>query len=380
MLKSKAKVLACALAVCGLVAGLAACGGGGSSSSSTTTASTGGGSNGGETEPSAPRPASFPDYEKQKPKGLKPAKGMKVAIVMGGVEAGAQKSLLEGFEQTGEELGVNQKTYIGKGLANVESQVTAMENAIAGNPEVILLFPGTPSGLNAQVQQARQKGIKVVTDLLPAEQEVDLYVASSIQKQGILAAEEVAKQLKGHGNIFLMMGGAGTVVDTFYREGIEGIFKKYPGLKVVESKDLSEFTAVEGQKATEAAVTSNPEVDAVMTNAVEMSEGVNQALQAAGISGVLITGSEVTSQSQLELIKEGTFAQTSGPFYQSGVVGMEWGVALVEGIKPPGPEIEMEPAIINGENVEAAVNSGAIFEFTAPSVLGCGGEGEDPCL
>src|SRR6478672_3750162 len=154
---------------------LAACGGGGSSSSSTAATEEAAKSES-ETEPASDSKPSakaggFPDYSKVAPKGLKPATGMKGALVIAADEVGAQKSIINGFEAGAKELGIGQEDFSGNGLEDIASQVAGVASAIARHPDFILLFPGTPSGLNAQVKEARTEGIKVITDLLPSEQE-----------------------------------------------------------------------------------------------------------------------------------------------------------------------------------------------------------------
>ena len=71
---------------------------------------------------------------------------------------------------------------------------------------------------------------------------------------------------------------------------------------------------------------------------------------------------------------------TSVPFYRSGEMGVEWGIALAQGQTPPEPVLEMDPMTLTKYNMEEAVNTGKLFESVSSKVLKCGGEGQESCL
>jgi ABC-type sugar transport system substrate-binding protein len=390
MIRNKRGWLAVILSV-GLAAlVLAACGGGGSSSSSESTAeapTTEEAKSEETTEEASSEEGSskssvssgLPNYAEVSPKNLKPAKDITAAMVIASNENGGEQSIIEGFEAKAKELGVKAETYIGKSLGDNASQVNAMESAIARKPDFIILFPGTPSGLNAQVQQARSQGIKVITDLLPSEQEVDLFINSTIVGQGEAAGEAVTEYLNGKGNAWYLLGGSGTPVPTGFEEGFGTAFKG-TGIKVTYKKTFPGVTAAEAVEAAEAAVTSNPEVSVIMTDSGESVEGIQQVLKRSGINNVLFTTTSIFSAQQVKEINEGSLISTSVPFYQSGETGVEWGIALTQGQKPPSPELELEPLLLTKDNIEEAVNSGALFDSVSTNVIKCGGEGQEPCL
>jgi ABC-type sugar transport system substrate-binding protein len=366
---------------------LAACGGGGSSSSSESTAEAPATSEETKSEETTTEEASkpsasssLPNFAAVSPKSLEPAQGITAAIVIAGNENGGEQSIIEGFETKAKELGVKTETYIGKGLADNASQVNAMENAITRKPDFIILFPGTPSGLNAQVQQARSQGIKVITDLLPSEQEVDLFVNSGIAPAAEGAGEAAAEYLNGEGKAWYLLGAAGTPVASGFEEGFDKIIAQNPGMEVSFKKTFPGVSASEAVEAAEAAVTSEPEVNVVMTDSGESVEGIQQVLKRSGINNVLFTTTTIFNAKQVKEIGEGTLISSAAPFYQSGETGVEWGVALVQGQKPPAPVLELEPITLTKDNIEEAVETGVLFDSISSKVLKCGGEGQEPCL
>jgi ABC-type sugar transport system substrate-binding protein len=386
MIRNKRGWLAVILSVGLAAVVLAACGGGGSDSSSSestaetpTTAEETKEETTSEEAASKPASSTLPDYDTVSPKNLEPADGLTGALVIASSENGGEQSIIEGFEVKAEELGVKAETYVGKSLGDVASEVNAMENAIARKPDFIVLFPATPSGLNTQVQQARAQGIKVITDLLPSEQEVDLFINATIVGQGETAGAAVVEYLNGKGNAWYLLGFAGSPVPKGFEEGFAKAFKGTE-IKVTYKKTFPGVTAAEAVEAAEAAVTSEPDVNVIMTDSGESVEGIQQVLKRSGINDVLFTTTTIFTGDQVKEINEGSLISTAVPFYRSGQMGVEWGIALVQGQTAPEPILEMDPMTLTKSNIQEAVDTGALFESISSNVLKCGGEGQEPCL
>lgn len=389
-----ARILAALLMAALLVFAVAACGsssGGSSSSSASESEETSGG--GGEeaaaeegeaegttTTASYPPESSspnFPNYtEKYGPKGgVEPAKGsFKVAVLLPATELPSQQSLGQGFEEAAKALNIELKVFNAGGFENVAKQVSQFETAVGEKPNAIVVIPTSPVAFNSQVDKAASEGIKVFGALIaPLDPKVSYTLADPLEEDGEKSVEALAEAINEEGEIFGIFGGAGGAPNTLFAAGAKKALARYPKIKEVFNKNLTNYNPAEAQSAVEDALVSNPEVSGILTNSTAMAPGVSRALQSGGKSDLPITGLGPNDTSEIEEIEAGTIAvAVTPPFYSVGGLTLEWALAIEEGKKPPAATTEMESMVFTTESIKEGISSGAIFQALAPNVLGCG--------
>ncbi len=358
---------------------IAGCGSSSSSSSGgSETEASGGSTTGGETEskPTAQRPAEFPNYETLSPKGFKaPSKPVKIAALAPETVLPVQESYVKGWEQAAEKDNIELEVYDAGGFANVAKQVSQMETAIANEPEAIVLIPASPTAFNATISEAHSKGIPVLGELLPpSSPQTTWALVDSLEADGENMVEAVAEKTNEEGEIFLINGAKGSAVDTLTTIGIKAAIKKYPKMSIAYEEHLPNFDASTGQQVAESAVVKYPNVVGVVANSTTLGEGVEKAITAAGKTNVVISGIGPDNSEQFASIRSGKIAAAiTVPFAKTSEIVMEWAAQIASGGEAPKEKLEViHPMIITTDNVEAAVESGAIYEALPPSIAQCG--------
>jgi periplasmic protein TorT len=392
-----ARILLALLMAALLVFAVTACGGSSNSSSSSTTESEGasggeGGAEGGETETASSEEASyppessspnFPNYtEKYGPKGVKPAQEpYKVAVLLPATELPSQQSLGQGFEEGAKALNIELTVFNAGGFENVAKQVSQFETAIGEKPDAIVVIPTSPVAFNSQVDKAVADGIDVFGALIaPLDKNVSYTLADPLEEDGEKSVEALAEAISEEGEIFGIFGGAGGAPNTLFAAGAKKALARYPKIKEVFNKNLTNYNPAEAQSAVEDALVSNPDVDGILTNSTAMAPGVTRALQSAGKEELPVTGLGPNDTAEIEEIEAGTIAVgVTPPFYSVGGLTLEWALAVAEGQKPPEPTTEMESMVFTTESMQEGISSGAVFQALAPNVLGCGPGQDSEC-
>ena len=170
----------------------------------------------------------------------------------------------------------------------VSAQISAYESMIAAGAAGVISFPVSPTGLNRTIKKGCEKGVLffmydgTVTE--PCAYNVS-YITAGF---GENTAQALVNLLKGKGNIFLSRGVPGNSVDKRHYDGAMYIFKKYPGIHVVDEY-YGMWDDQTTQSETAKALAAHPNVDGIWAQAGE--DGVIKALLATGNNRLIpVTG------------------------------------------------------------------------------------------
>ena len=115
----------------------------------------------------------------------------------------------------------------------VTTQLNQLNTLLQQDYDVIMIDAVSPSSLTNVVQEAKQKGVKIVFGLTPTPWEgIPCYV----QDQAIYAAAEayyLCEKLRGKGNIAEIQGVSGNANCNIFIQAAKSIYDKYPGIKVL---------------------------------------------------------------------------------------------------------------------------------------------------
>ncbi len=255
-------------------------------------------------------------------------------------------TLNKGAEDAARDMGV-ELIMLGPPKENdVVGQLAVLEDLINQQVDGLMVAACDSVGVAPAIQQANDEGIAVIAigdEILGAE--VDSFLATNNYNAAAVAAEWMAKELGGKGNVVLLNGmiaqGSGKGRYEGFRDTIE---KKYPNIKIVFSKDC----AWEDEKALAAfedAMAANDKIDGVFVGWDGAALAAHTALTEAGrIDETIICGFDCYPQS-LKFMKEGTFeANIAQSPYKMGYDGI---VAAVKAAK--------------GEKLEKVVDTGVLL-------------------
>src|SRR5689334_8420909 len=181
------------------------------------------------------------------------------------------------------------KKYMDKGITtdlvvesadtDVAGQIQQLQNLMAKNVDAILVNPGDVSGLNATLEEAVKKGIIVIS----VDQELNVpnvYNVGIDQKEWAkTSAKWLAEKLGGKGNIVEIEGFPGHPANVARMEGVDEVFKDYPGIKVL-AKDTGKWDEATGQQVMSNFLSAYPNMDGYWTQD-GMAIGALQAVMAA---------------------------------------------------------------------------------------------------
>ena len=162
---------------------------------------------------------------------------------------------------------------------DVQAQISAYESMIANGAQGIISFPVSPTGLNRTIHRGCAKGVlffmydATVTE--PCAYNVS-YITAGF---GENTAQALVNMLHGKGKIFLSRGVPGNSVDKRHTDGAMSVFKRYPGIQVVDEY-YGMWDDQTTQSETAKALAAHPDVDGIWAQAGE--DGAVKALLASG--------------------------------------------------------------------------------------------------
>ncbi|MBN1636328.1 MAG: ABC transporter substrate-binding protein [Deltaproteobacteria bacterium] len=163
--------------------------------------------------------------------------------------------------------------------SNVEKQISDYQSMIANGADGIISFPVSPTGLNRVIREGSKKGVlffmydSTVTE--PSAYNVSYITAG----HGENTAQYLVNLMGGKGTVMINRGVPGNSVDMRHYNGSMAIFKRYPGIKVV-NEYYGYWDDAKSQQATSQALAAYPDVDGICSQLGEY--GVLRACLASG--------------------------------------------------------------------------------------------------
>ena len=155
-------------------------------------------------------------------------------------------------------------------------QVNKIENLMVQGIKALVVLPQEPAPLTGVCSQVKDRGIYLVVVDRGLEKNVqDLTVAGDNSEFGRRCAEEMAKRLKGKGNI-LIMEGVPCEVNTLRVNAFKNVMKNYPDIKILESQ-TSNWSQEKGLKLMENFLQKYKQIDAVWAGDDDVLTGALKA-------------------------------------------------------------------------------------------------------
>ena len=116
---------------------------------------------------------------------------------------------------------------------NAQRQIQQINAMVQQGAQAIVVFPISPTALNAAVKNACDKGVMVIAYDGSISEPCAYNVAIDQEEAGRVTAEWLTAKLGGKGNIVVLNGVPGTSVDTLRTKAAKEVFAKHPGIKIV---------------------------------------------------------------------------------------------------------------------------------------------------
>ena len=116
---------------------------------------------------------------------------------------------------------------------NAQRQIQQINAMVQAGAEAIVIFPISPTALNAAVKNACDKGVLVFAYDAEITEPCAYNISIDQEEAGRVTAEWLVKKLGGKGNIVVVTGVPGTSVDTLRTKAAKEVFAKNPDIKIV---------------------------------------------------------------------------------------------------------------------------------------------------
>jgi ribose transport system substrate-binding protein len=116
---------------------------------------------------------------------------------------------------------------------NAQRQIQQINAMVQAGAQAIVVYPISPTALNAAVKNACDKGVIIIAYDANISEPCAYNVSIDQEEAGRVTAEWLVKKLNGKGNIVAITGVPGTSVDTLRTKAAKEVFAKYPDIKIV---------------------------------------------------------------------------------------------------------------------------------------------------
>ena len=230
--------------------------------------------------------------------------------------------------------------------------------AIAQGAKAIIVDNAGADASIAAVQKAKDAGIP--TFLIDREINATGIAAAQIisnNYQGaVLGAEEFVRLMGEEGKYVELTGKESDTNAHIRSQGYHDVLDQYPGLEMV-AQQTANWSQTEAFEVMETIIQAHPDIKGVISGNDTMAMGAMAALQAAGMTDVIVVGFD-GSQDVLDAIKEGKIAATVlQPVAQFGPLAVEMAHKYITtGELPAEEKISIDCILITPENVNDFFN------------------------
>lgn len=249
--------------------------------------------------------------------------------------------VLAGARKAGKDLGVTVPELGAQSEADINGQISILENAVAGKPAAIVISPTQFSALGKPIDQAA-KSVKIIgIDSAADSKAFTSFLTTDNVQGGRIAADGMAEAItakygKAEGEVAIInnLPGVGSL-DQRDKGFKEQIAAKYPGLKLVALK-VSDGTANGGLNITTDLLTAFPNLRGIFADNLIQAQGAIQAVaESKAQDKVKLVGFD-SDDKLVKALADGVLAATvvQDPF-RMGYDGVKTALAASKGEKVP---------------------------------------------
>lgn len=256
--------------------------------------------------------------------------------------------VLAGARQAGKDLGVNVPELGAQSEADINGQISILENAVSGSPAAIVISPTEFKALGKPIDEAA-KSVKIIgIDSGADSKAFTSFLTTDNVQGGRVAADGLAAAIaekygSAEGDVALItsLPGVGSL-DQRAQGFKEQLAAKYPGLKLVADK-VADGQATTGLNIMTDLITANPNLRGVFASNLIMAQGAGQAI------------AENNAQDNIKLIGFDSDDKLV-KFLSDGVIA---GLVVQDPYRMGYDGIKTALAASKGEAVETFVDTGA---------------------
>jgi ABC-type sugar transport system substrate-binding protein len=257
----------------------------------------------------------------------------------------------DGFEAEAKRLGVDYQTFAVNDEASITEQLDKAQSAMNQGCSAILASPISATALDSVFKSALAQGVPAIV-LNDAKSSLPgvVYVGPDAEAIGRTAADYIAQQLPGGGEVAMIEGDPGSSNALNRGKGFKEGLAQHPNLNLVASQ-TAKWDTNQAQTVATAMLTANPDIKAFYSQNDTMAFGVQAAIDAKGLTGkVIVVGTDGIPQAKKQ-IAAGTYTATvSERPTTEGAAGVQTALWLLDGKQVPG-WVDVPAFIVDKDNV-----------------------------
>jgi ribose transport system substrate-binding protein len=247
--------------------------------------------------------------------------------------------VLAGARAAGKDLGVKVPELGAQSEADINGQITILENAVAGAPAAVVISPTEFKALGKPIDEAAKSVPIIGIDSSADSKAFTSFLTTDNVQGGRIAADGLAAAIKAatgkdEGDIAIITSLPGVGSLDQRREGfLDEVKTKYPGLKVVADK-YADGQATTGLNIMTDLITANPNLVGVFASNLIMAQGVGQAIAENKLGDKIKVIGFDSDEKTVGFLKEGVLAGlvVQDP-YRMGYDGVKTALAVSKGEK-----------------------------------------------
>jgi ribose transport system substrate-binding protein len=260
-------------------------------------------------------------------------------------------SIIYGCQKAAKEEGIRLLIHEAGGYANVDRQISQIEDLIEKKVNLIIIMPTNAKGVVPVVERAIASGVPAMhMGSRVASNKMIAFVQSDDHELGASQGRYLADVLKGKGNLLYIAGPAGV---TWTRDRLDGFkegISKAPGLKLLDTLWI-DSTREAGLRNIEDKLQTYSDLDAIGASGDVMTQGAGDAVKAAGKVGKVRLTTAGLSKDTEDMIRNGVIQMTAAQ--QTVLIGYN---AVKTGVKflrkqPYDKLTKIAPVVVTGDNV-----------------------------
>jgi ABC-type sugar transport system substrate-binding protein len=285
--------------------------------------------------------------------GLKANKPYKIAVLFPNAGDPYFQQKQFGYEDEAKKVGVTLKFYDAGGYANIDKQISQIEDAAQQQFDAIAIAVTSSTATVPALEAAQQKGILVVGDGVFPQSDKIIKRGEDSALAGYNAGKYFCDTLKDGGKVGLLLGPPGIDLIKLREDGVKAALAQCPKVQVAkELHNLSDM--VHSTQAAEDIIQSTPDLKGMYTFNSVVAQAAASSLQAAGKKPGDVIVTTVDLDPDLEkAMKDGWVQETS----VAGSVLL--GRVVVDTIvqKLNGEDVSMEAYLVPNQITVSNLNS-----------------------
>jgi len=305
------------------------------------------------------------------PKGEKP---YNIAVIIKATDSDFWQYLLVGANNYAVEHPdlVKVTTYGPPSEADIDQQVSILENVISTNPDGIVIASTSSDATVPALEMAYDKGIKIITvDNKVNTPKVHSFLATDNTYGGSLAAEKMVEYLKKNNiatagkKVAVVSAMAGVQVLTDRDNGfISRIKQLIPGIELIPTRYVDN-DIIKALSTTEDLITTyGNDLIGIFADNNHSADGVSRAIAEQGLNNKIMVTAYDSDPEEVAAIKSGALKaiMVQDP-YGMGYKGVDSAVKAIEGATLP-EYVDTGVVIVEQHNVNDPASQGILDPFT----------------